>query len=176
MGKYIKSILLYIAYFIFSYFVFFIVQFFLPQFIRIFSFDGILYILLLVLFNYAIMFLYFYIIMYRHGYKRNNTYEEKPMKELLITITISSLLFAIITIIFMSAYPIYIASLLHMLHTGVVFENLREDPFPNYYDDIYNYLRVVTAFLQSILFGFGMILGFYNGFKKRKKDREKIHA
>ncbi|MCL1858732.1 MAG: hypothetical protein FWF92_05810 [Oscillospiraceae bacterium] len=127
------------------------------------------------IFYFFILYI-FYIIMYMSGYKRNNIYEEKPMKELLITISISSLLFAIITIIFMSAYPIYIASLLHMFRTGVVFENLREDPFPEYYDDIYNYLRIVTAFLQSILFGFSMILGFYKGYKKRKKDREEIHA
>ena len=114
-----------------------------------------------------------YIAMHRIGYKRNTTYEENPnfVKELLIPIIISSLIFIIVDISMkfsLSQSTFNISSILLRIFADVR-TLTQEDIFEDYYS-----LLLLSTFLQSILQVFFMILGFYNGYKKRKKDRQEI--
>jgi len=111
-----------------------------------------------------------YIAMRRVGYKRNTTYEGKPVKELLIPLIISILIFRIVDL----AMDFYLSGgiAVRLINITVDINNLTSEELRENY---YLYF-ILSAVLQSILFGVFMILGFYKGYIKREKDRHEITA
>ena len=166
------------GYLVLSYPISMVIRIPLIIFLNVTKFGGILYISLLTLCVYILMVIFFYIMMYRHGYQRNTKYEGNSAKELYITVGIAIPLFTVITILFMGAYPVYIATLLHIssADADAVVEDIKTF---NYNSDYLNYyymshLRYLSSFLQSVLYGLVMIFGFNKGYKKREKDRKVI--
>ena len=122
----------------------------------------------------VIPFVLIYIFMRRIGYKKNQTYEKFPLKELLITIPVSLFLFRTMDLIL--RLDIRPATLLgDWLFFITAENNITTGPqYGAFFREYYPTQYIILDFVQLGLFGITMVLGFYMGYKKRGKDRQKI--
>ena len=128
-----------------------------------------------VLLYIALPFAVLCIAMHRIGYKRNTTYEEKPdVKKLLIPVTISSLIFIMLnTATGFRLTNSFDTAMVHLFNIDVSGMNAGEF-YGKYLFENHSSLLMVSVFLQITLYTSFMVLGFYMGYKKRKKDRKEI--
>jgi len=170
MGKYIKLTMLYLVYLFISTVIAYLILVIMPIIRIILSFwtETTQIILILILLN-AILCIFFYIIMHKNGYKRNNTYEKKPINELVIPIIISISLFTVINIVIVQLQPT--SFLLASVLLNFSDYNDIEELFKNGH-----FIFPLMTFLYSILYAFFMILGYSKGYKKREKERKALFS
>jgi len=117
--------------------------------------------------------LFIFIVMHRIGYKGNIAREEKPIKEFLILVIISVVLFTAINALLSFRFSSSLAVTLSVYLTDHDFWGIGIEAYllENHY-----FLFPLAAALQSILYTIFMILGFNKGYKKRETDRAQMMA
>jgi hypothetical protein len=121
----------------------------------------------------AASYIFIYITMSRNGYSYNKNYEKKSIKDLLIPIINSIILFTIINIAINFVFSNTVFGFTFILAKFLTDFN-HWDLGSEYLFDFLYFLFPLSAMMLSITFAFFMFLGFVHGYKKREKVRKEI--
>ena len=151
MKEYFKTSLLYMVNFTASWFIGVLIHSFTLQLvINIAMSPGTIRNLINKLSLIIVVSIFLYITMSKTGYKRNVIYEQKTIKNLLIPIIISIILFVIIV----TANNIFVYN-----HKKTDFDLVD---------------GLISTYINLIPYPFIMFLGIIRGYKKREKERQKL--